>query len=216
MALLLTNEEQIVHDYLAEQWMGFERRFCGALRVLADPHNPERFCHAAHTLREIMTEMENRFSGRHIPLGTRMKNHLANLASTRKAVSSFADSTSTGPPDIYAAVRYIEVNEAFLREYEGEQDVIRRRVENLLMEMDPAVKSSLPGWRARLSSEWRQIKESLVHVAHGDQVTESDFLSVKEKWVAFLIDRARPQTTADQNNILQLIAELENCPNANS
>lgn len=83
------------------------------------------------------------------------------------------------------------------------------------MEMDPAVKGSLPGWRARLSREWRSIKRVLVEVAHGSQITEPDFLSVTNRWVAFLVARARPQTTVDQENILKMIAELENRPNAN-
>ncbi len=162
-----------------------------------------------------MTEMENHYSGPYQKLGSRMKKHVYDLKVVRKAVQNFVSVNGTEQADISAAVGYIKTNEFFLQSYETEQDSLRKRVENLLIEMDPAVRSSLPGWRARLSGEWREIKKFLVGVAHGSKVTESVFLDVTKRWVAFLVARARPQTTADQENILKIIAELENRPNAN-
>jgi len=83
--------EQRLHDYLASERPAFAPRFAGAIRVLGDVQNPERIQQAAHTLRGIMTGLENTWSKRHNDLTKRLHSLISKLAPLRSAATKFSN-----------------------------------------------------------------------------------------------------------------------------
>lgn len=206
--------EQRLYDYLASERPAFAPRFAGAIRVLGDVQNPERIRQAAHTMREIMTDLENFWSEQHKDLTKRLNSLISKLAPLRSAATKFSNLEQVAENELNDTRVYITASEVFLNDYITEQSVLNGRVEVMLSKIDAAFATNSPGWRSELVKEWRFIKKQLVKIAHGSSISVSEFIELKDNWVRFLVTRMRPETTANQNDIMALITETET-PHAN-
>jgi len=206
--------EQRLYDYLASERPAFAPRFAGAIRVLGDVQNPERIRQAAHTMREIMTDLENTYTERHKDLSKRLSSLVAKLTPLRSAATKFTNLGKLTENEINNTRVYMAENEAFLNEYTNEQSVLNGRVEAVLSRIDAAFSNTGSGWRNGIVKEWRDFKDLLTKTAHGRAINDPDFILIKDRWVRFLVTRMRPETTANQNDIMALIAEAET-PHAN-
>jgi len=201
--------EQRLYDYLASERPAFAPRFAGAIRVLGDVQNPERIRQAAHTMREIMADLENSWSERHKDLTKRLISLISKLAPHRNAATKFSNLEQVAENELNHTRVYISASEVFLNDYSNEQSVLNGRVEVMLSKIDAAFATNSTGWRSGLVEEWRIIKNQLVRIAHGSSISDLEFIELKDHWVRFLVTRMRPETTVNQNDIMALIDEAE-------
>jgi len=208
---ILTAEQQELFDYFSRylSHQGVARRFLGALRAFADQLNPEHICLTAHCLREIMTAIELReTASRPLGLNERFKQHLALIAVPRKEARRLLESGNVNL-GYSPAVDYIRATEEFYGKFEEEQTIWNRRVEAVLLAIDPLFQYEDAGWRVRVVMEWRKLKDDFNRYAHSTPVEISVFEETFQRWITFMLARIRPKTNQHQMRIRESIRLFE-------
>jgi len=217
----LDENQQAVHVHFAKLYPAAADCFLGAVRVYADHGNPERNCHMAHSVREMMDYVEKNVvaqkqgEGRaiHVRLGDRVKRLLADLVPYRGKIGDPAQ--SEWPIERQAALsKYLLAVDSFSVNYSGEQQELNLRAELVGLELDPTLAESPAGVRANIAQQWRDLKDFFVGVAHHRPAPSEDVEQRFGELVRFILDRIQPRTFEDQSELLRLIEKGESNANA--
>lgn len=213
LPLILNSQQQTLFNALLEKDDSLARIYLGAIRVLGDDSNPDRVALASHNIRELINLLP-RYLGVDIKdRQARLGDKVANLrdqwqkAGTRS--KCHAEDNWQGEIDkpLQSLLKDLE------RFFVWYDDHFRRRkavVRHLLKKLDPAP-ISLPEPIADLHvQEWEKYHNYFVALAHHDKTTTEDELT---SWISslerFLLDKLRPRTFEEIDEIDQIIKQAE-------
>ncbi len=213
LPFILNSQQQTLFNVLLEKDGSLARIYLGAIRVLKDDGNPDRIALASHNLRELLQRIprylgvdsrnrEERLSDKVSALRTRWQK-----ASTRS--KCHAEDNWQGEIDKPLQLLLKEIEKFFV----WYDDHFRKRkavVLHLLKKLDPAP-SPLPEPIADLHvQEWEKYHNFFVALAHHGTTTTDDELT---SWISslerFLLDRLRPRTFEEIDEIDQIIKQAE-------
>lgn len=197
--------------YRRETAMGI--MYHGALRVLNDGENPDRFSLAAHSIREMLSRLPDHIGVESKDRRVRLSDRVSSL---EQSWSHACDGSSSrdGPRNWNGVIdkplhSFLTAMEDFV-EWRAE-NIPRRRavVGRTLRELDEAP-VPLSGTLQELRiSEWEMYHDFFVSVAHHGSVTEEDFSSHLYWFEGYLLDQLRPRTFEEIREIEEVIKEGE-------
>lgn len=205
----LERREQILYEALREHSPTLAVKYHAALAVLAERHLPERLVAAAHFIRELMEKLARVFGlakpGEGIP-----RPDVWALEPSWTAVEAMkSDGRWIG--EITDVLRgFLNSFGDYFERYKEYAPKRRVQVDRLLQKLDASdVRIPRPLADLRVI-EWRHLEKYFTDVAHYQSApSEEDFRSWVTALETFLLDRLRPRTCADLEEIDRLRAEGE-------
>jgi hypothetical protein len=176
--------------------------------------NPERLVHAAHGLRELMNELHRignvpaKASGGR--LGDRFESMTNKWEKAKRNSACYSEEHGwTGEIDAHAKRGFEAVDDAI--RWQGEnrprwKDQFRTTIRGLDVARD-----QLPTWlEDTFVDQWDKTRDYFVDVAHHRRSTTADELeAVLASFERFVLDRLKPRTFEEHQELDQIIAEAE-------
>ena len=202
----LSGQQRALFGALAEKEHRLATIYRGALGVLADAKNPDRFALTAHGIRELMEKLP-------VYLDLPVKQNPPSLGMKVREFAEcwdrlkYVSSRESNSDDVD---RFLRKSDEFFEWFESDRPSRRQSVQTMLRGLDPGG-STLPEPIENLQiAAWQKCDSFFQSVSHHRKsCKEEDF----RRWLgvleAFLLDRLRPRTFADQDEILSIIKEGE-------
>lgn len=186
--------------------------YIGAKIALANKQNPERFRHAAVSMRQLIDDLpqkDKRVTAQRDVAGQRDQLKRFELGTTQAATITFSDDGQIDRLTIVKTRRVLaKVME--LREYlENRGDMARNRQRALLDALDTA-RSSLPETdQAQTLEKWMKFDDYFNGVAHSSTTTQEEFESNTRSFESTLMELLSPSSAENLDEIDEFIMELE-------
>jgi hypothetical protein len=217
-----------VDEALGDVGLRLGPMYLGALAVLRQPFNGERFAQAAHTLREIIDRLPRVFKLATATPYERERFELATKALDEKEGNRLQKpqeawegalkrskcfdgekKTWSGAIDDPLRRALVEIQKFFAwkEEHRPRRDAAMAQV---IRHLDKAG-IPLPGELERGAvDQWSKMRDYFIHVAHHRvSVDEAGFSAKVDAFELFLLDRLRPRTFADFDAIDAIVEEAE-------
>ena len=209
--LILQEQQMDLFNALLSKNKVLARMYYGAIKVLNDMDNLDRFALAAHDLRELMEKIPNYIDvetkAHNEKLGDKvllLKEHWHKTCSKTTCV---IDGTWNGEIDESLAIQLQEF-ESFFKWHDENHPKRNEEIATALRKLD------ISGCKLPISLEkqnvktWSRLREYFVIIAHHRKnPTKDDFDSKLDTFEGFLLDRLSPRTFTDLDEIDQIIQE---------
>ncbi len=210
--LRLTGRQKALHDALLGRDPRLAEMYRGAIVALSNLGNPERFPQAAHSIRELLEKMPvylgfcPRVGG--VALAVKV-NELRNVWEVAASTSPYIKGNSSSSIDRTLG-QYIRKSREFFEWLDADRPLRVSQVRSTLHGLDPSPRKLPPALTDLRISEWQGYQEYFVKLSHHrNQIDEDEFLSWLDALEIFLLDRLRPRTFHDQEDLLKMIEEAE-------
>ncbi len=207
--LRLTAKQKAFAERLGEKYPLLHRMYLGALGVLQQAENPDRFSLAAHGIRELMEKIPEYLDVDMPAHREDLRCKVDELEKKWLKASAASECPKGGTweglidPPLRAALREVGL---FFDWRKNHMPRRRQEVGNVLKELD-GTKKSLPEPLKNLNVEyWQEIQGFFLKVSHHRKTTdEQEFERWMDSFETFLLDRLSPRTFADIDEIDALI-----------
>ena len=181
--------------------------YLGAITVLNQKSNPDRFAQAAHSIRKILEklpdEMELPIPKSPSTLGDRVNS----LKAKWKRVKRHPEDIT---PDSGRLTAFLEILSDFFADFDNPFSTRKEIARFIQDELDPLGATMPRVLREERSNDWVTLRNYFVDVCHHKTDPEpQDFLANIAAVEAFLLDLANPKSVDNQAQILELIHEAE-------
>ena len=216
-SITLSGQEQALYEALAYESQDLASMYIGALYVLQQDANPDRYPLAAHGFREIMEKLP-RYRNLPISKGASMGDKVNGLRSewekNSKKTQCLNDGKWSGEIDKWLSNILTSVQNFFLWA-QSERPNKRVQTAQMLKGLDPSP-FGLPDNLGEIRVvEWNAYFDFFVEVSHHKKLSSSDdFERIKYHCEKFLLDRLKPRTFENEQKISSLIKEGEENDNA--
>jgi hypothetical protein len=209
----LVGQQIAVYRALSEQSTRLAGWYLGGCAALLVPANPERFVHAAHSLRELMNNLHTISTlpveaqgGR---LGDKFDAMTEKWERAKRNSGAFGDDGWSGTIDDAARRGFEAVDEAISWQKQN-RPKWKEQHRSTLRGLDVSGRP-LPGFiEDHFVEMWHELRGYFVDVCHHRiATTEEDFLAALEQLEKFILDRLKPRTFTEQATLDALIAEAE-------
>lgn len=210
----LTGQQRALVKALDEQrgYEGLADMYRGGLVVLADSTNPDRLPLCAHAMRELMEKLPERLEvetqAQHESLKAKVREVEGIFVSIRsKTACHDATEGWRGPIDRPLG-RFLSRFERFLEWFNSHAPRRRDEVHGALTRLDGSGRQ-LPGRLAELNVDvWQETHDYFQSVAHHRRLgTDEEMRQWLDALERFLLDRLKPRTYEDLEEIDALLAE---------
>jgi hypothetical protein len=207
----LTGQQRSVREALAREDTEVAQMYLGALWVLDQPGNPDRMAQAAHSLRQVIEKLGERFGA---PLKTagalgekvrdlRLKWCKGDLPSV------FEAGAASGALDPRFRSILGEVGK-FFAWYDENEPSRREQVARFLAHTDPSRRRPPEPVEKRLTKRWLDVSGALSAIAHhGRNGSETRVRELLDRLNTLIVDALRPRTFERQDEIDGIVAEGE-------
>lgn len=185
----------------------------GALIALADTSNPERFVHAAHSIRELMKKlhvfMHVARAGDPGDLGTKFRNMADGWEGAREASTCRGDSGWNGTIDghLQRGLQRVDETVAWFR---INRPAFRETSIALFRQVDVSPRRLPPTIEEAQVKRWQELYDYFNKVAHHSKRTAAvEFAENFEAAERFMLERLRPETAKEFARLDKLIEEAE-------
>jgi len=209
--LALTNEQSTLFRVLLGRSERIARMYVGAIIALNDELDPERFCKAAHQMRELMEKISEIADVEIRALNERMGEKVAELETEFKAMVE--NSKLKGPewdvPSDPPIRRCLNKTQEFFEWKANHQPKRREEIKAVLRALDGP---RLPAADLEKISidKWMEKKQFFVRVAHHQfDPVEADFFENVAFVQDFLLSKLNPRTFADFDAVDAIVEEGE-------
>jgi hypothetical protein len=211
--------EELLEDHQLELYLALSERsekaggwYRGALIALANRADPERFVHAAHSLRELMEKLPKLIDVPAPRDPVSMKSKLRALGEIwekrRRLTSCHKDGDWHGPIDTHLRAGLIAVDETI--EWLRTLPTFKESALVLIRELDVSKRLLPPSIEREHYKEWRDLNDYFQAVAHHlHDTNDTEFGARLYAFESFILDKIRPSTAADQKVLDDIIAEAE-------
>jgi hypothetical protein len=194
-------------DERAGEW------YRGALVALSNPNNPERFVHAAHSIRELMKNLHNFIDAPVQADGAKLGDKFTALSSkwekAREASACHTDDVWDGPIDRHLR-RALAVIDSTVAWYRTNRVTWKETSLTVIRQLDVSQRPLPPSLETARFAEWDALLNYFIAVCHHGRATdETEFSTRLYAFERFVLDRAKPKTSSEQATLDQLIAEAE-------
>lgn len=210
-SLRLSGEQIALHKELADKNPVLARMYQGALYVLEQSENPDRFALAAHGLRELMEKLPRYLDipkeANSVGMTAKVRDLYKCWCSARKRSSCHHDGKWSGRID-KGLQTFLKKTQEFFAWLEVDRPSRKQSVAKILRVLDP-LRRALPAPIEKLRvDEWDGIHNYFEGVSHHNLPgTVDEFASWLLALERFLLDRLIPRTFEDHEKIDQIIRE---------
>lgn len=209
--LLLTTLQRGVFDELTRLDAQLVDMYLGAIHVLHQQGNPDRFSQAAHSLRELLDRMGDGLGGP-IAGGPDLHKEVCDLRGKWPAdgiPTVFGDRTDF--PAFDKALRdFLGAAKAFFARFDARPPHRREQAGRLFAATDPRQRRSSPPIEKIHVDRWLDVRGILLAITHhGKCPTQSEFQALLDSFDSLLLERLRPKVFEQQDELDQIIAEGE-------
>lgn len=181
--------------------------YMGALTVLSQESNPDRFAQAAHSIREILEKLPDEMA---LPIPkspATLGDRVNSLKAKWKRVKRQPEDIT---PDNGRLTGFFDNLNDFFADFDNPFST-RKEVARIIQdELDPLGASMPRVLREERSNDWVALRNYFVDVCHLKTIPEPRvFLANIAAVEAFLLDLASPTSVDNQAQILELIQEAE-------
>ena len=188
--------------------------YYGAIKVLTDIDNPDRFALAAHDMRELMEKLPNyidvEIKAHNENLGDKIQPLKEQWRSTCSKTNCFDGLTWSGEIDRPLASLLREFGSFF----QWQDENLPKRNEEItaaLRKLDISVCKLPISLEEQNVKTWKQLRKYFIGISHhGKHPTKDDFDSKLDIFEGFLLDRLYPRTFTDLDEIDDIIQEGDN------
>jgi hypothetical protein len=211
VGLRLNGQQRALLEALQEIDQMLGEMYLGALAVLNQPFNGERFAQSAHTLRELINHLPASLGLTSDALTERLRDRLQRPEQVwgiaRQQSQCFNDGTWSGTIDRSLA-RALTAIEEFFR-WKSEHFPRRREELTKVVRRLDASGRRLPAALENLAvTQWDVTRDYFISVCHHhNPVNEADFFAYFDAFERFILDRLRPRTFADFDALDRIIEE---------
>jgi hypothetical protein len=209
----LTSRQRALLAALSEVDSRLADMFLGALAVLEQRSNGERFAQAAHTLRELINRLPASLGLATPAMNQRLGDRLGRPEqawSTARAQSTCRNGNSwSGTIDPPLARALVAIDDFF--EWKSKHRP-RRRTEmaQTIRRLDASGRQLPERIESIVVEQWGATREYFIGVCHHSiEPDERDFFGYLDVFEEFIIDRLRPRTFADFDAVDAIIEEAE-------
>ncbi|WP_447964854.1 hypothetical protein [Nitrospira sp. Ecomares 2.1] len=210
---VLSGRQRALHSKLGQKNTQLGSIYLGALHVLNQNQNPDRFALAAHGLRELMEKLPRYLE---IPIEAndtslmQMSRTLADQWRRAKNQSKCHNDTLWDGVLDEPLRKYLGESENFFSKFDKNRPSHKKQAANVIRRLDPQGQT-LPLTIENLRvKEWDHCRDYFVAVSHHNHSTAQQEM---EQWInaleVFLLDRLVPQTFDDFSIIAAIIKEGE-------
>lgn len=201
-----------LHDALQQLSPPLASIYLGALKAGASDRNPDRLPQAAHSLRELMNGMPGALG---VPVGElnqRLGDRLSGLRGSWGSLGALgADPDRAWRGEISGPLRkFLKRATGFFAWYDEHQPRRRAEFGDTLDRLSPSPRAVPQQLHANNVVAWMAMRQYFIDVCHHSTQTEvSTFDATLEQLEGFLLDRLRPRTFEDFDEIDAIIREGE-------
>lgn len=213
----LSREQEELRDALARVDPRLGPTYVGGLRVLEDDSNPDRLAQAAHSMRELMEKIEERFAGpirggvggkRPMSLKARLRQIEEPFASGRARSSCHSEESGwSGEIDVHLR-KVLDKLDEFFEWFDRLHPRRSELFERMLAGLDPSGMALPASLVRRNRKTWKKLRGFFVGVSHHTKDTDHETLRDRIRDLEdFLADRLLPKTSEDLDAIDALVEE---------
>jgi hypothetical protein len=187
--------------------------YLGACMAFATPTNPEHLVHAAHSIRELMSNL-HKIAGVPVKADTGRLNDKFDEMKTKwekgkRNSTAFSEEEGWhGEIDGHARRACEAVDDAIAWDAANRFAWKERHLETIRV-LDVSGRP-LPAWIEKdFVTQWDTLRTYFIRVAHRDPTTPEDFNAALDTLERFVLERLKPRTYSDQTTIDALIREAE-------
>jgi len=211
VGLQLSGQQRTLLEALREIDQRLGEMYLGALAVLEQPFNGERFAQSAHTLRELINQLPASLglsSGALDRMGDRIQKSEQAWGNAVDRSRCFDGENWSGSIDQPLARALTTINEFFAWK-KGHRPTRREELAQTIRRLDASGRR-LPAELEDLAvAHWDKTRDYFIAVCHyRTRVSESDFLAYLDALERFIIDRLRPRTFADFDEVDAILEEV--------
>jgi hypothetical protein len=212
-SLELSGQQLALYGTLAKRDASLARMYHGALFVLKQSENPDRFALAAHGLRELMEKLPRYLDvpkeTKSIGMTAKVRTLYRSWRSTIKKSMCHNNGTWSGKID-KGLQSFLKETQQFFAWVETERPSRKQSAAKILQILDP-LERPLPAPIEKLRvDEWDRIHNYFEGVSHHNfPAAVEEFASWLSVLEYFLLDRLIPRTFEDHEKIDQIIREGE-------
>lgn len=209
----LTGQRRRLYESLTDRDPKLAAMYLGAIMAFGQDENPERLPHAAHSLRELLEKLP-RYLDVPVPAEeARLSDKVNGLAPHWDKVT--ADPTWNGN-DWLGPVKdplrsFLRRAKEFFAWCKTARPSTKTRTAIVLRGLDPTGQALPRPIEELRIQEWTEYRDYFVGIAHhGTEDEGTPFESWLTSLEGFLLDRFRPRTFRDQEQLRRIIDEAEN------
>jgi hypothetical protein len=208
---ILLGQQFALYNALLRKHEVLAQIYYGAIKVLTDIDNPDRFALAAHDMRELMEKLPNyidvEIKAHNEKLGDKIQPLKEQWRSTCSKTSCFDGLTWSGEIDRPLASQLKKLV-LFFKWHDENFPRRKEEVTTVLRKLDISGRSLPPNLEKLNVEFWGQIRSYFQGVAHhGSPANQKDFDPWLDAFEKFLLDRLYPRTYADLDMIDEVILE---------
>jgi len=213
VGLQLSGQQRALLEALREIDQRLGEMYLGALAVLQQPFNGERFTQSAHTLRELINHLPGSLGlstdALNDRLGDRIQRSERAWDNAIQRSACFDGKTWTGIIDQPLARALAAINDFF----NWKKNHRPRRNEELtqtVRRLDASGKRLPTELEVLVVTQWDRTRDYFIGVCHYRiPVNEADFFAYLDALERFIIDRLRPRTFADFDAVDAILEEAD-------
>ncbi len=204
----LSPQQQAVREALEEKYPDLATIYQGAVLVLRQDNNPERFVHAAHSLRELMEKFPRVARVEQQAHGETLTQEVIRIrtlwqSATNRSTCHGEDGwagTIDGPLS-----KLLEGVDRLIAWFDGHKPRRDEEAQRFLQTVEASGRA-LPAPLARLNTRyWMELREYFQGVAHHRGSSPDEFAQYVEALERLLLDLLHPRTFGDFDAIDQLV-----------
>lgn len=211
--VVLADQQLELHRVLFERSEKAAEWYRGALIALANGGNPERFVHAAHSIRELMEKLHVLIDVPAQTDKTTLKGKfkaLADIWDKARASSSCNNNGAWSGPIDHHLRRGLVAVDRMIEWFRANRPSFRDVSLAVFRELDVSKRPLPSSLEARHFKEWSDLNDFFQSVSHHRHETDdAEFSARLYAFERFVLDMARPRTSEEQTLLDQLIAEAE-------
>lgn len=202
----LSGQQRALYEALAEKHESLGVMYMGAVAVRPQDSNPDRFAQAAHSVRELMEKLPRYLDVPVLERELSMKEKLRQL----EDIWDRAQGDATGVSITATLKKFLASVKEFFDWFREQHPRRRERTARVMRSLDPGT-SKLPSKIEDLRlKEWDACHGFFQGVSHHTtECTEDDLDAWIDSLERFLLDRLRPRTFEDHDELDEIIAEGE-------
>jgi hypothetical protein len=208
-----SGQQQTLYIELSGKDTELADMYLGALIVLKQGNNPDRFSHSAHGIRELMEKLPRFYDVEIKEQTTTLKSKVHELRQACQPLIEKIDKCNLDKPEEKSDgfLNKIKVTlEAFFSWFEKHHPTRKAEIAKTLQKID-GVGRAMPQPLEKLNVQyWDEMRDYFQAIAHHrKKPTEKDYRQWMDAFERFLLDRLYPRTFADFDELDKLIQKGE-------
>lgn len=213
--LVLTGRQRALLDALQQQHDALAEMYRGALLVLSQPNHPDRLALAAHGIRELAEKLP-----RYLDVPTEIQRARLQPAALRPMVTDLlaewrkvCQVSSCATTDGWQGVidkhlkGFLQRLEKFAIRFDQEIPNVLEQTARLMDVFDPLAKILPSRIRAMRAEEFKEYRDYFTAVAHHKDTSTEEFDKYLASFEQFIVERLRPATFDNFDEIDALLEE---------